>query len=145
MANDETETPDTRVGASPAGHDNVNGDYGDHDGDDSNYDDTFDRASQNEDAGPPPRRAARAGASPRRPRSLAPDVAGAPGSIAIAQGQIFLIGAILIAQLLLVTTALYELLSGRTQLLWWIAGASLAGFVVALVVTLWPRRARDNF
>ena len=116
-----------------------NDDGGDDDGD------PFDRPTQNEDVGPPPRRAARLGAYRRRPRSLAPDVAGAPGAIAIAQGQIFIIGAILIAQLFLITTALYELLSGRTQLLWWIAGASLVGFAVALVVTFWPRRARDNF
>ncbi|HUY79307.1 MAG TPA: hypothetical protein VMV29_21235 [Ktedonobacterales bacterium] len=114
-------------------------------GDGADDGDAFDRPTQNEDAGQEPPRAARLGAYRRSPRSLAPDVAGAPGSIAIAQGQIFIIGAILIAQLFLITTALYELLSGRTQLLWWIAGASLVGFVVALVVTLWPRRARDNF
>jgi len=69
-----------------------------------------------------------------------PDEAGLPGRMAIVQGQIYIVGVIMVAQLFLVTTALYELLSGRPEKLWWIAGAGLIGFLVALVVTLWPRR-----
>jgi hypothetical protein len=69
-----------------------------------------------------------------------PDEAGPPGRIAIVQGQIYIVGVIVVAQLFLVTTALYELLSGRPETLWGIAAASFLGFVVALVVTLWPRR-----
>jgi hypothetical protein len=65
---------------------------------------------------------------------------GAPGRIAIVQAQVFLVGAIVVAQLWLITTALYELLSGRPQTLWWLTLASAVGFVVALVVALWPRR-----
>jgi hypothetical protein len=71
---------------------------------------------------------------------VGPDEAGPPGRIAIVQGQIYIVGVIVVAQLFLVTTALYELLSGRPETLWGIAGASFLGFVVALVVTLWPRR-----
>ncbi|HEU0026600.1 MAG TPA: hypothetical protein VFQ25_05740, partial [Ktedonobacterales bacterium] len=69
-----------------------------------------------------------------------PDARGSIGRVAIVQGQVYLVGAILIAQLFLITTALYELLSGRTQLLWWIAGAQLAGFLIALLIMLWPRQ-----
>jgi hypothetical protein len=65
---------------------------------------------------------------------------GTPGRIAIVQGQVFLVGAILVVQLWLITDALYSLLSGRTQDLGWLALASGAGFVIALVVWLWPRR-----
>lgn len=64
---------------------------------------------------------------------------GSPGRVAIVQGQVFLVGAILIAQLWLVTDALYSLLSGRAQDLGWLTLASGAGFVIALVVWLWPR------
>jgi hypothetical protein len=56
------------------------------------------------------------------------------------QGQIFLVAVILIAQLWLVTDALYNLLSGRPSVLGWLALASGLGFVLALVITLWPRR-----
>jgi hypothetical protein len=56
------------------------------------------------------------------------------------QSQVFIVGAILIAQLWLVTDALYSLLSGHPQDLGWLALASGAGFVIALVVWLWPRR-----
>jgi hypothetical protein len=75
-------------------------------------------------------------------RSAAPGLeeAGLPGRIAIVQGQIYIVGVILVTQLVLVTLGLYELLSGRNDVVWWIAGASLVGFLVALVVTLWPRR-----
>lgn len=65
---------------------------------------------------------------------------GAPGRIAIVQGQVFIVGAILIAQLWLITDALYSLLSGRSQALGWLTLASGTGFVIALVVWLWPRR-----
>jgi hypothetical protein len=52
----------------------------------------------------------------------------------------FLVAVILIAQLWLVTDALYELLSGKTNNLGWLALASLIGFIIALIVTLWPQR-----
>ncbi|HLV97146.1 MAG TPA: hypothetical protein VKT82_00585 [Ktedonobacterales bacterium] len=65
---------------------------------------------------------------------------GAPGRVAIVQGQVFLVGVILVAQLWLITDALFSLLSGHPQDLGWLALASGAGFVIALVVWLWPRR-----
>jgi hypothetical protein len=65
---------------------------------------------------------------------------GTPGRIAIVQGQVFIVGAILVAQLWLVTDALFSLLSGQPQDLGWLAFASGAGFVIALIVWLWPRR-----
>lgn len=74
-----------------------------------------------------------------------PDFRGAPGRIAIVQGQVYLVGFILVAQLFLITTALFELLSGRTQLLWWIAGASLVGFLIAALISLWPRSRVKGF
>jgi hypothetical protein len=74
-----------------------------------------------------------------------PDFRGAPGRIAIVQGQVYLVGFILVAQLFLITTALYELLSGQTALLWWIALASLIGFLVALLIALWPRQRVRGF
>jgi nitrite reductase/ring-hydroxylating ferredoxin subunit len=64
---------------------------------------------------------------------------GSPGRIAIVQGQVFIVGAILVAQLWLVTDALYSLLSGHHQNLGWLALASGTGFVIALVVWVWPR------
>ncbi len=64
---------------------------------------------------------------------------GAQGRVAIVQGQIYLVGAIVIAQLFLVTTALHELLSGDPSVLWWIALASLIGFLLALLIMFWPR------
>ncbi len=83
-------------------------------------------------------------ADARGPRP-GPDSRGAPGRIAIVQGQVYLVGVILITQLFLITTALYELLSGRTELLWWIALAQLAGFLIAVVITLWPRQRVKGF
>lgn len=74
-----------------------------------------------------------------------PNFQGAQGRIAIVQGQLYLIGVIIIAQLFLCTTALYELLSGQTTLLWWIAAAQLGGFLVVLLVALWPRRRITGF
>lgn len=83
-------------------------------------------------------------ADARGPRP-GPDSRGAVGRIAIVQSQIYLVAAILIAQLFLITTALYELLSGRPQLLWWIAAAQLVGFLIALLITLWPRSHVKDF
>ncbi len=56
------------------------------------------------------------------------------------QGQVFLLAVIVIAQLWLITDALYELLSGRIASLGWLALASGLAFALALVITLWPRR-----
>ena len=56
------------------------------------------------------------------------------------QGQVFLVAVIVVVQLWLITDALYELLSGRTANLGWLALVSGIGFVLALVITLWPRR-----
>ena len=69
-----------------------------------------------------------------------PNFLGLEGRIAIVQGQVFLLAVILIAQLAIITDALYELLSGRIGLLGWLALASGIGFVLALLITLWPRR-----
>ena len=74
-----------------------------------------------------------------------PDFTGAPGRVAIVQGQVYLVGVILVTQLVLCTLALYELLSGRAGTLWWIAGLSLAGFLIALLVALWPRRRTVSY
>jgi hypothetical protein len=69
-----------------------------------------------------------------------PNYLGIPGRTAIVQGQVFLVAVILIAQLWLITDALYELLSGRAGLLFWLALASGIGFAFALIITYWPRR-----
>jgi hypothetical protein len=85
---------------------------------------------------------------PRRDRGKAPsgpECVGTPGRIAIVQGQVYLVGVILVAQLFLVTTALFELLSGHTDKLWWIALASFVGFTVTLLVALWPRRRVSGY
>ncbi len=70
-----------------------------------------------------------------------PNYLGLPGRTAIVQGQVFLVAAILITQLWLVTDALLELLSGRNDALGWLALASGIGFVIALVISFWPRRS----
>ncbi len=70
-----------------------------------------------------------------------PNYLGLPGRTAIVQGQVFLVAVILIAQLWLVTDALLELLSGRNDALGWLALASGIGFVIALVISFWPRRS----
>ncbi len=49
---------------------------------------------------------------PHGPRP-GPNYLGIPGRMAIVQGQVFLVAAIAIVQLWLITDALYELLSGR--------------------------------
>ena len=79
---------------------------------------------------------------PRGPQGPepAPYYVGLEGRIAIVQGQVFILAVIVIAQLWLVTDALYELLSGRSAPLGFLALASFLCFVVALIVTLWPRR-----
>jgi hypothetical protein len=69
-----------------------------------------------------------------------PDFTGAPGYVAIVQGQVFLVATLLITQLFLITVALFELLSGKRDILWWLAGASLLAFLLALLITLWPRK-----
>lgn len=80
--------------------------------------------------------------SPRGPHGPLPGPRdlGAPGRIAIVQGQVFVVGAILIVQLWLVTDALYELLSGRPQTLGWLALTSGVGWLITLLVWLWPRQ-----
>lgn len=79
---------------------------------------------------------------PRGPKGPlpGPNYIGLPGRTAIVQGQVFLVAVILIAQLWLVTIALYELLSGHLNTLGWLALVSFIGFVLALVITFWPRR-----
>ncbi|HZC05395.1 MAG TPA: hypothetical protein VE338_07115 [Ktedonobacterales bacterium] len=74
-----------------------------------------------------------------------PDFRGAPGRVAIVQGQVYLVGFIVVTQLFLITTALFELLSGQTGLLWWITLASLIGFLLALLIALWPRSRVRGF
>ena len=69
-----------------------------------------------------------------------PSYLGLQGRTAIVQGQVYLVAVILIAQLWLITDALYELLSGHSSPLVWLALISLLGFVLALLVALWPRR-----
>jgi len=69
-----------------------------------------------------------------------PSYLGSPGRIAIVQGQVFIVAVILIAQLWLITSALYEWLSGRPQDLGWLTLASGLGFLIALIVWYWPRR-----
>jgi hypothetical protein len=89
---------------------------------------------------PPVRRAPR-GAHGPRPEPYFP---GLPGRGAIVEGQVFVVGFIFIAQLWLITDALYELLSGRTQTLGWLALSSLIGFVIAVVVWRWPHRRLES-
>lgn len=70
-----------------------------------------------------------------------PDYSNAPGRLALVQGQVYIAGALLVAQLWLITTALYELLSGnRGAILWWMTAASLACFLITVVVWRLPRR-----
>ena len=76
-----------------------------------------------------------------RPEPYSPSL---PGRGAVVEGQVFVVAFIFIAQLWLVTEALYELLSGQTHALKWIALASLIGFVIALVVWRWPQYRLEN-
>ena len=79
---------------------------------------------------------------PQGPRGPLPGprLPGAPGRTAIVQSQVFLVAVIVIAQLWLVTTALFKLLSGRPQDLWGLTIASGIGFLLALGIALWPLR-----
>jgi hypothetical protein len=96
---------------------------------------------------PMPRQVANPG-DPPVPLSLRPDrvrqpvaeQSGTPGRMAIVQGQVYLVGVLLVLQLWLITAALFELLSGRPQSLWGLTLASGGAFVIALVIALWPRR-----
>jgi hypothetical protein len=83
---------------------------------------------------------------PRGPKGPlpGPNYIGLPGRIAIVQGQVFLVAVILIAQLWLITDALYELLSGHSNTPGWLALVSFIGFVLALIITFWPRRRIDE-
>jgi hypothetical protein len=47
---------------------------------------------------------------------------------------------IVIIQLWLVTDTLYEVLSGHSQNLLWLTIVSGIGFVLTLIIALWPRR-----
>jgi len=69
-----------------------------------------------------------------------PRYLGLAGRTAIVQGQVFLVAAIVILQLWWVTATLYEVLSGHTQNLLWLTIASGLGFVLTLIIALWPRR-----
>jgi hypothetical protein len=69
-----------------------------------------------------------------------PNYLGLEGRNAIVQGQVALVVIIFIAQLLIVTAALYDLLSGHTETLLWLALCSGVGFVLAFIIVFWPRR-----
>jgi hypothetical protein len=70
-----------------------------------------------------------------------PRYAGAPGRVAIVQAQVFIVALVMVAQLWLITTALYELLSGHTgAILWYLALASGIAFGIVLIVAFWPLR-----
>jgi len=73
-----------------------------------------------------------------------PNYRGSSGRIAIVQGQIFIVAVILIVQLWLITVALFDLLSGQTSILAWLALVSFVGFIVSLIVYFWPRRRIDE-
>jgi hypothetical protein len=60
--------------------------------------------------------------------------------MAIVQGQVLILAVIVVAQLWLITTALFKLLSGQPAGLGWLTLASGVGFAIGLLVTLWPRR-----
>ena len=79
---------------------------------------------------------------PRGPRGVMPGprYLGLAGRTAIVQGQVFLVAVIVIVQLWLVTYTLYEVLSGHSQNLLWLTIASGLGFVLTLIIALWPRR-----
>ena len=76
---------------------------------------------------------------PHGPRP-GPNYLGIPGRAAIVQGQVFLLVIIVIVQLLIITVALFELLSGRSSVLGWLTLVSAIGFVLALVISFWPLR-----
>lgn len=65
---------------------------------------------------------------------------GLAGRTAIVQGQVFLVTVLLIVQLWLITVALYGLLSGSPGMLGWLTLLSAICFLLALIITFWPRR-----
>lgn len=70
-----------------------------------------------------------------------PHYLGLAGRTAIVQGQVFLVAVLLILQLWLITDALFNLLSGNPPgVLGWLTLISAICFVLALIITLWPRR-----
>lgn len=69
-----------------------------------------------------------------------PHYLGLPGRAAIVQGQVFIVAVVVIAQLFIVTDALYQLLSGRSSVLLGLFLLSLIGFALALLVAIWPLR-----
>jgi hypothetical protein len=69
-----------------------------------------------------------------------PHYLGLAGRTAIVQGQVFLVAVILVLQLWLITDALYDLLSGSPGMLGWLTLMSALGFILALIITFWPRR-----
>ncbi len=69
-----------------------------------------------------------------------PNYLGLQGRTAIVQGQVYIVAVIVIAQLFLITDALYELLSGHSGPLIWLALVSFIGFAIALLVAFWARR-----
>lgn len=79
---------------------------------------------------------------PRGPHGVlpGPHYLGLAGRTAIVQGQVFLVAVIVILQLWLVTDTLYEVLSGHSQNLLWLTIVSGIGFVLTLIIALWPRR-----
>ena len=83
---------------------------------------------------------------PLGPRGVltGPNYLGLPGRSAIVQGQVYIVAVILIAQLLIITYALYELLSGLSSILLWLALVSLIGFALALLVAYWSRRSIEE-
>ena len=120
----------------------------------SDFDDDIREGKLDERAGGarPPRRASESPSAnpddptvqrpPRGPHGPlpGPHSAGVPGRIAIVQTQVFLVAVLLIAQLWIITTALFELLSGRPRDIWGLALASGVGFLLALFIALWPLR-----
>ncbi|MGZ3582337.1 MAG: hypothetical protein ACXVCO_07940 [Ktedonobacterales bacterium] len=84
--------------------------------------------------------------APRGPEGPRPEPysAGLLGRRAIVEGQVFVVAFLFIAQLWLVTESLYELLSGRSDTLWWLALTSFIGFLIALIVWRWPRRRLES-
>ncbi|HEX8037081.1 MAG TPA: hypothetical protein VF510_24710 [Ktedonobacterales bacterium] len=83
---------------------------------------------------------------PRGPEGPRPEpyFAGLLGRRAIVEGQVLVVAFLFIGQLWLVTEALYELLSGRTDTLGWLTLTSFIGFLIALIVWRWPRRRLES-
>jgi hypothetical protein len=60
------------------------------------------------------------------------------------QGQLCIVAVVVVVQIWLITDALYELLSGRSERLIWLALVCGIGFILALIVACWPRRSIEN-